>query len=299
MCNPAFETLFGYQQSEILGADLDSLLAPHGSMKEAAALTRRSNAGHVVREKAKRLRSDGSLVDVQILGVPISADGKLIGSFGMYEDITERRRAQAQQNLLLREMNHRVKNLFALSSSVVSLSALSAETPDELASAVCERLRALARAHTLTLAKPSDGGNQTEPSTTLHALVRAITAPYADCSGGRRIAVTGADVPITGRAMALFALLLHEFATNAAKYGALSTPSGCIAVACSEQSEEFTLVWTERGGPAILEQPTSEGFGSLLARATVKSNFGGELARDWRPEGLVIRLAVRRDRLSM
>src|ERR1700720_2654402 len=73
MCNPAFETLFGYQQSEILGADLDSLLAPHGAMKEAAALTRRSNAGHVVREKAKRLRSDGSLVDVQILGVPISA----------------------------------------------------------------------------------------------------------------------------------------------------------------------------------------------------------------------------------
>ena len=98
--------------------------------------------------------------------------------------------------------------------------------------------------------------------------------------------------------MASFALLLHEFATNAAKYGALSTPSGCIDVECSEQSEKFGLVWTERGGPAILEQPTSEGFGSLLARATVKSNFGGELSRDWRPEGLVIRLSVRRDRLS-
>ena len=108
MCNPAFETLFGYQQSEILGADLDSLLAPHGAMKEAAALTRRSNAGHVVREKAKRLRSDGSLVDVQILGVPISADGKLIGSFGMYEDITERRRAEQAQ----REAEERFRSLF-------------------------------------------------------------------------------------------------------------------------------------------------------------------------------------------
>ncbi|HKD62848.1 MAG TPA: PAS domain S-box protein [Candidatus Acidoferrales bacterium] len=108
MCNPAFETLFGYQQSEILGADLDSLLAPHGSMKDAAALTRRSNAGHVVREKAKRLRSDGSLVDVQILGVPISADGKLIGSFGMYEDITERRRAEQAQ----REAEERFRSLF-------------------------------------------------------------------------------------------------------------------------------------------------------------------------------------------
>jgi two-component system cell cycle sensor histidine kinase/response regulator CckA len=108
MCNPAFETLFGYEQSEILGADLDSLLAPHGLMKEAAALTRRSNAGHVVREKAKRLRSDGSLVDVQILGVPISADGKLIGSFGMYEDITERRRAEQAQ----REAEERFRSLF-------------------------------------------------------------------------------------------------------------------------------------------------------------------------------------------
>jgi PAS domain S-box-containing protein len=108
MCNPAFEALFGYQQSEILGADLDTLLAPHGSMKEAEALTRRSNAGNVVREKAKRLRSDGSLVDVQILGVPISADGKLIGSFGMYEDITERRRAEQAQ----REAEERFRSLF-------------------------------------------------------------------------------------------------------------------------------------------------------------------------------------------
>ena len=108
MCNPAFEVLFGYHQSEILGAELDSLLAPPDSMKEAVALTRRSTTGNVVREKAKRLRSDGSLVDVQILGVPISADGKLIGSFGMYEDIAERRRAEQAQ----REAEERFRSLF-------------------------------------------------------------------------------------------------------------------------------------------------------------------------------------------
>jgi PAS domain S-box-containing protein len=108
MCNPAFETLFGYRQSEILGAELDSLLAPGDLTKEAVALTRRSTAGNVVREKAKRLRSNGSLVDVQILGVPISADGKLVGSFGMYEDITERRRAEQAQ----REAEERFRSLF-------------------------------------------------------------------------------------------------------------------------------------------------------------------------------------------
>jgi PAS domain S-box-containing protein len=90
MCNPAFERLFGYRQAEILGAELDSLLAPRDAKWEAAELSRQAAAGTVVREKAKRMRSDGSLVDVQILGVPILVEGKLIGSFGMYEDITKR-----------------------------------------------------------------------------------------------------------------------------------------------------------------------------------------------------------------
>ncbi|MGH9747015.1 MAG: PAS domain S-box protein [Candidatus Acidiferrales bacterium] len=108
MCNPAFESLFGYQQVEIVGAELDPLLAPRDSVAEAIELTRRSTAGDVVREKAKRLRRDGSLVDVQILGVPISVGGKLIGSFGMYEDITERRRAEQAQ----REAEERFRSLF-------------------------------------------------------------------------------------------------------------------------------------------------------------------------------------------
>ncbi len=108
MCNPAFEELFGYHQSEILGAELDRLLAPGNSAAEAADLSRQASGGNVVREKAKRMRSDGSLVDVQILGVPILVDGKLIGSFGMYEDITMRRRAEQAQL----EAEERFRSLF-------------------------------------------------------------------------------------------------------------------------------------------------------------------------------------------
>jgi two-component system cell cycle sensor histidine kinase/response regulator CckA len=108
MCNPAFEVLFGYRQSEILGAELDSFLAPRESVRVAEQLSRRALGGAVVREKAQRKRSDGSLVDVQILGVPISVEGKLIGSFGMYEDITERRRAEQAQ----REAEERFRSLF-------------------------------------------------------------------------------------------------------------------------------------------------------------------------------------------
>ncbi|MGA8143489.1 MAG: PAS domain S-box protein [Candidatus Acidiferrales bacterium] len=108
MCNPAFEALFGYDQAEILGADLDSLLSPGDSAAEAADLSQRASGGAVVRDKAKRMRSDGSLVDVQILGVPIVVEGKLIGSFGMYEDITNRRLAEKAQL----EAEERFRSLF-------------------------------------------------------------------------------------------------------------------------------------------------------------------------------------------
>lgn len=97
MCNPAFETLFGYRQSDILGAELDLLVVPARDASEALELTRRATSGEVVRAEGKRRRSDGSLVDVQIVGVPLTANGKRTGSFGMYEDITERCRAEEAQ----------------------------------------------------------------------------------------------------------------------------------------------------------------------------------------------------------
>jgi len=214
-------------------------------------------------------------------------------------DITDRRRAQAQQHLLLREMDHRVKNLFALSSSIVSLSARSAETPAELASAVRERLAALSRAHALTLAKLAGDANRAPEAAMLHALIGTIVSPYAGSTdtGRQRVVLSGPDVSLSGSAVTSFALLLHEFATNAAKYGALSIQAGTVDITCSEADGQFVLVWRERGGPLVEGQTDSEGFGSLLARMTVKGQLQGEISRDWQPEGLTIRLSVARDRL--
>jgi two-component system, cell cycle sensor histidine kinase and response regulator CckA len=108
MCNPAFEKMFGYHQAEILGAELDSLLAHGEFSSEALGLTRRAGGGEVVRATTQRRRSNGSMVDVQILGVPLVVNGKRIGSFGMYEDITERRRAEHAQ----KRAEERFRSLF-------------------------------------------------------------------------------------------------------------------------------------------------------------------------------------------
>jgi two-component sensor histidine kinase len=94
------------------------------------------------------------------------------------------------------------------------------------------------------------------------------------------------------------ALLFHEFATNAAKYGALSTPTGQIEIACAERGQNVVITWTEQGGPTVNSPTEANGFGAFLTRATVTGQLGGEISQDWKPEGLVIRLSVPRERLT-
>jgi two-component system, cell cycle sensor histidine kinase and response regulator CckA len=108
MCNPAFENLFGYYMAEILGKHLDSLLAVKGELSEASELTQRASNGEVIRTQAKRRRSDGRMIDVQILGVPLVVKGKRTGCFAMYEDISEHRRAEEAR----REAEEKFRSLF-------------------------------------------------------------------------------------------------------------------------------------------------------------------------------------------
>jgi two-component sensor histidine kinase len=227
-------------------------------------------------------------------------DGKVIGASKIARDITGRRRAEEQARMLLREMDHRVKNLFALAGGVVTLSARSAGSVAELSSAVRDRLSALARAHTLTLPVMTNDGRRMEQSTTLHALIHTILAPYDGqaADGKARVAVTGADIPVGGASLTSLALLLNEFATNAAKYGALSAPTGPIDIECAEDGDRFILAWTERNGPPVDHQANGEGFGTKLVSSTVQAQLGGEISREWNPDGLRIRLSIVRDRVS-
>jgi PAS domain S-box-containing protein len=294
--NKGAERIFGYTAAETIGRPVTLLIPAHLQDEEPQILARIRAGERVDHFETVRQRKDGSLVDISLTVSPLkNAQGVIVGASKIARDITERRRAHEQQRLLLREMDHRIKNLFSLASGVVNLSARSASTPQELAAAVRDRLAALARAHVLTLAKPDDDSPGERPAT-LHALIKTIASPYED-ETGKRMRVHGVDAALSPASITSLALLLHEFATNAAKYGALSTPSGSIDVDCRADGDHLTLTWTERGGPRVDRKDDGEGFGSLLARTAVKGQLGGTIARDWNPEGLTIQLSIARSRL--
>jgi two-component sensor histidine kinase len=131
------------------------------------------------------------------------------------------------------------------------------------------------------------------PSTTLHSLVRTIVAPFNEAEHPR-IAITGIDDGVSGSTVTSLALLLHEFAANAAKYGALSTDTGSVAATFAEEGEWIVVHWTERGCAST----GTLGFGDVLSRIAVSDQLGGEIVRDWRPEGLAIRLVIPSARLG-
>jgi PAS domain S-box-containing protein len=289
--NSGAERLFGYTADEAIGRPV-AMLIPLDRPNEEPNILARIRAGERIDHyETIRQRKDGSLIEISLSVSPIRGrDGHVIGASKIARDITERRRAEEQQLLLIREMDHRVKNLFMLAGSVLSLSARTAGTVADLVSTVSSRLHALALAHALTIPLTPGTKGKSRKTTALHALIRTILAS--------RAVVTGPDILIGRDALTSFALLLHEFATNAAKYGALSTPHGRINISGVEEGDRFVLTWTESGGPPVHRRTDGEGFGSLLARGAVQGQLGGEITRDWKPEGLSIRLVVDQKRVS-
>jgi PAS domain S-box-containing protein len=294
--NRGAERLFGFTPEEAVGRPV-TIIIPFDRLDEEPAILEKIHRGERIDHfETVRQRKDGSPVDISLTISPIrNSRGKIVGATKIARDITELRKARDRQHLLTREMSHRVKNLFALSGNIVALSARSAKSPQELAESARERLSALARAHALTFSHGFD--QAAHQPTTLQSLVRTIVAPF-DEPEDPRIALSGIDAGVSGAAVTSFALLLHEFATNAAKYGALSSATGTLKVVFREEGDAIVIDWTERGGPLVAAPEGGEGFGTVLSRIAVSNQLGGEIIRDWRPEGLAIRLSVPRSRLE-
>ena len=291
--NGGAERIFGYTEEEAIGKSITMLIPEDSLDQENMILSRITKGERIDHFETVRKRKDGTLVDVSLTVSPVrDKSGTIIGASKVARDITESRKAREKQKLLVQEMSHRIKNIFAVASGVVAASMKSAATPKELASSIQSRLGALARAHDLTLRGDPDGARGDNIS--LARLVRTILSPYDDSKGN--VAIIGPEIECGPGAATAYALLLHEFATNSVKYGALSHQAGSINVSWLA-GETLVMTWTEKGCDTSEPSADHLGFGSFLVKATV-SGLGGTIERNWQLGGLVITLAVPRNRLE-
>jgi PAS domain S-box-containing protein len=219
---------------------------------------------------------------------PIRDDaGRIIRWFGTCTDIDDLKRMEQAKELLSQELSHRIKNIFAVVSALIALSARQYPEAKTFAAAVRTRINALARAHEFV--RPHTEASQpTVGSMTLHAFLESLFRPYADGAGRPRVILTGDDAVFDDQAATSVALLFHELATNAAKYGALSVEGGLVELRTRAEGDRFILTWEEQGGPPVVDPQGRTGFGSSLASLSVEGQLGGRLERNWRPEGLRI-----------
>jgi two-component sensor histidine kinase len=250
---------------------------------EELAIRERIRRGERVEHyETVRRRKDGSKVDISLTISPIkNAHGEIVGASKVARDISDRKRSEAQLAILAHEAEHRAKNVLANVQAMVHLSR--SDTPDGLKAAIEGRIQALANVHTLFVKSRWIGAD-------LRNLVTQELSPYSQ-KEETRTRIDGPTVLLGPDAAQSVAVILHELATNAAKYGALSSPHGLVQVEWSRPaSGKLTLCWTEIGGP-LVKPPKRKGFGRRLMDTLVRGQKGN-VHFEWRAEGLACAIVL-------
>jgi PAS domain S-box-containing protein len=284
--NKGAERLFGYLEQEAVGKPITMLIPEQHRDEEARILDRIRSGERIDHFETVRRRKDGTLVSISLTVSPITDDaGRIVGASKIARDITEQKRREEQIGLLAREADHRTKNLLALAQATVHLT--NGETAAELKIAIEGRLRALANAHTLLAQSRWAGAD-------LRNLALEELSPYCaedDGKDGSRARIEGPSLMLEQQPAQAIALALHELTTNAVKYGALSIPSGRIALTWRQQSiNRLTVRWVESDGPQVTP-PVHKGFGTRVM-ARICEQLNGELKFDWRTDGLICDIVI-------
>jgi PAS domain S-box-containing protein len=217
-----------------------------------------------------------------------STDGRARRLINVVADITDRKMAEERINFLMREVTHRSKNLLTVVQAIAGQTGRTARTFDEFRTRFGDRLQGLAASHDLLVLQDWQGAS-------LAHLVRDQLAPFAEI-GSTRLSVSGPDIVLRPEAAEAIGLALHELATNAVKYGALSTPGGQVRVAWELDSSDteprqLRLSWMENGGP-IVTPPSSKGFGHVVFEQLVTRSLDGSVTMDFAPAGLSWTLSI-------
>lgn len=275
--NRGAEKVYGYTPEEVVGKSV-TILIPAERVDEERRIVERIKAGDRVEpHDTVRRHKDGYDVEVSLSVAPIfDEQGRIVGASKSARDISARMEAERITTILIAELNHRVKNVLA-TVSAIARQTFARASDIELATATFDaRLRSMARAHDLLTHGNWQGAS-------LDRIVREALSPYAT----DRVEIGGQDTPVSPKLVLALSLILHELATNAAKYGALSTDAGRVSVSWSIEdsvSPKLLLDWKEAGGP-LVTAPTRKGFGSRLIQSML-SGESGSVRSDYHLEGL-------------
>jgi PAS domain S-box-containing protein len=208
-------------------------------------------------------------------------EGRVTKGFGVVVDVTEQKNVEERLRLLTRELDHRANNLLTVVQSLIGLS--KADSIDAFREVLLGRVDALARTHQLLAADSWRGAD-------LKELVKRELRPYV-ADGAAMVEIEGPPCSLAPAQAQSIALVLHELATNAAKYGSLSVETGSVAVTWVVRRDAVQITWTESGGPRV-EPPRSKGFGTTLLERALTEHPGGSVTLNWLPAGLSCDLVV-------
>jgi PAS domain S-box-containing protein len=281
--NKAAERIFGYSAAEAIGQPITLVIPEDRQDEERQILTRIRRGERIDHFETIRRRKDGSPIVVSLTVSPVKdAHGNIVGASKIARDITEHKRTQEQISILAREAEHRSKNILANVQAIINLS--QSDTPEHLKDVISGRIQALANVHSLFVETRWIGAE-------VSAIAKEELAPYLEEGRDKRIVMEGLQTVLKPTAAQAVAVVLHELATNASKYGALSGAKGQIRLTWSRSEDgQLALRWTELGGPTA-NAPERMGFGSRLIEGTI-SQLGGKASFEWRSEGLVCEIAV-------
>jgi len=283
--NPRMAEILGYDTSEMVGRPMFDFMTERRRADAARNLERRRQGISEDHDFEFR-RKDGSVVWTLLSTSPVMDNkGRMIGALAMVTDITERKRAEEHQSMLLQELDHRVKNTLATVVAISAMTMARAKTVEDFANAFSGRIQAMARTHE-ALARSK------WQSVSLEQLVSLILAPLPT-EDPSRFSVYGDPVPIPPYAIAPLALTLNELGTNALKHGALSNEQGKVQLAWGDRGADnlLSLTWRETGGPRV-EGLQNDGTGLQLIRGLVEYELRGYIELDLAPDGLVCRIAI-------
>ncbi|WP_053086464.1 sensor histidine kinase [Microvirga massiliensis] len=276
--NKGAERLFGYRAKEVIGQPI-TILFPEDRYDEELQILERIRQGESVKSyESTRRRKDGSLVEVSLTVSPVrDAQGRIVGASKIARDITEHKRAERLQHLLVHELNHRVKNILATVQAVARQTFGKGQWDTAARESFEARLLALSKTHDLLTRESWNGAE-------LSQVIAEALAPYRH----DRFEINGPGLRLSPRVALALSMALHELATNAAKYGALSVDPGRIAIAWQVQPGDpshLAFRWQERGGPPV-SPPQHEGFGSRLIGRSLALELAGEVQVTYDPAGV-------------